>query len=143
VGQRVDECAKRQVRPGWLRELCSAHLVRTTRDGNSANGGEIRLSRQSRRVALGARLSGVVVVGAGRYDLRYRLRDPKESRDFICSMMWFSSSESQICAFPPSLKMPFALITGWTTMALNRPAGTEMTSRRKTRIRTGLRSLRK
>ena len=57
---------------------------------------------------------------------RYRLSDPNASLDFICTMMRFASSVSQISACPFSEKMPFVLMMGWITMQANVPAGTLM-----------------
>jgi hypothetical protein len=86
-----------------VRELGGAHLVGASCDRNRADGGEVRLAWGGRRVYdFGTRFRGALAVGEGRYDLRYRLRDPKLNFDFICSMMRFSSSESQISACPPS-----------------------------------------
>jgi hypothetical protein len=91
VGERAQKCAKRVILARRVSELLSANLVRSSGDRDRADRGEIRLG-----VPYGA--VGVIAGVGGRYDLRYRLRDPNESFDFICSMMWLSSSESQISA---------------------------------------------
>jgi hypothetical protein len=76
-------------------------------------------------------------------DLRYRLSDPTGRELFICRITRSSSSESHTSACPPSEKIPFVLIDGCTTTALNSPAGTLIRSRRRTRIFSGFRSGRK
>jgi hypothetical protein len=91
VGERAKERAERVIVARRVSELLRANLVRSSSDWNRADRGEIRLG-----VPYGA--VGVIAGVGGRYDLRYRLRDPNESFDFICSMMWLSSSESQISA---------------------------------------------
>ena len=91
VGKRAKKGGERMIVAGSMRELLGANLVRSSGDWNRAYRGEIRLG-----VPYGA--VGVIAGVGGRYDLRYRLRDPNESLDFICSMMWLSSSESQISA---------------------------------------------
>jgi len=46
VRQGVEECVKRPVVAGRMREFVRADLVGAARDGNRANSGEIRLARR-------------------------------------------------------------------------------------------------
>jgi hypothetical protein len=117
VGEGTQKRAERAIRARRHGELLGANLVRPSGDGDRADGGEIDLRRRYW-------LPAVVVAVVGRNDLRYRLRVPKESFDFICSIMRRSSSDSQICASPFSEKIPLDLMIGWMTIASNLPAGT-------------------
>jgi hypothetical protein len=84
VGECVEESAEGTIGAGRLREIASADLVGADRDGHGAYGGEIRFTV---RASVGRYWLALVRAGAGRYDLRYRLRDPIFRPDFICSMM--------------------------------------------------------
>ena len=73
IGQGVDEGGERfaAARVGRrVGELAGANLVRAAGDRNGANGGQVRLARQWCLVGAVTRLSGVVAVGDGWYDLR-------------------------------------------------------------------------
>jgi hypothetical protein len=73
IGQGVDEGGERFAagRVGrWVGELAGADLVGAAGDRNGANGGQIRLARQWFLAGAVTRLSGVVAVGDGWYDLR-------------------------------------------------------------------------
>jgi hypothetical protein len=85
VGKCVEEGAKRSVVRRRLREVARADLVLTYRDGNGADGREIGLGGGGGRDWLYC--LALARAGTGRYDLRYRLRDPTFRPDFICSMM--------------------------------------------------------
>src|ERR671914_237319 len=135
-----------------MRELFGADPIGPAADRDRADRRQVRLPRPYCG-GLAGRLSGTVGTavnrGAGaasvarRNDLRKRLRENREKRDFIWSMMRCSSSESQTSARPFSEKIPFVLMIGCTTTASKVPAGTDTRSRRSTLIRTGLRSSRK
>jgi len=84
VGECVEEGSERSIVRRRLREVARADLVLTHRDGDGADAREIRLGGSGGR---GGAYGLAPVVGAGRYDLRYRLRDPIFKPDFICSMM--------------------------------------------------------
>ena len=121
-GSACEEGAEGTIVAGRLREVARAHLVRAhaRRERCARRRDPPRRARVGRAAtALGARPRRGWTV---RFEVQ--VEGPESSgRDFICSMMRLSSSESQTSACPFSEKMPFDLMIGWTTIASNSPAG--------------------
>ena len=82
VGERAQEGAERAVVGGGLRKGVRIDLVRAGRDRNGAHAREVDLAR---RTTLGAHGTSPTspVLALSRYERRYRLSVPNESRDFI------------------------------------------------------------